>query len=146
MKKILFVLLAITLVACNKSTKINKNLYGQGGDWEITYYSYFYGSSNPVISPFGVSNGSYENCGSFKFSKDGTGTMTLTLDGETEALAFKYSNTEDKLTLIHDGSYAVEYKMDWKKNTLTIEYDNDSVDPDGYNSYDSELFILRKKK
>lgn len=134
MKKILFVLLAVILVACRKDVKINNNLWKGGGDWKISSYSYGYG-------PIGSAElGYYPDCGNFKFSKDGSGTMTMTIDGETEAIAFKYSNTENDLTIVYDNSNAVIYKLDWSKDVMTLDYNEDSAD-----FWDHEAFTLAKK-
>jgi hypothetical protein len=146
MKKTLMLLfVVITALSCNKETTIKNNLWKQGGDWNISSYTYNYGSMNPS-SPSYPSYPQYLNdCGNFHFSKDGTGTMTLIEDGETYAAAFKYTNSENELTLIFDGSYAQVYKMDWSKNKVTITYNNDHKDPDGYTYYDNEKYILIKK-
>lgn len=139
-----FLLVTLVITSCSKENRIEKNLWKKGGDWNINYYSYSYGSDNPTSPIFPVETHAYDNCGSFHFGKDGSGTITFTGDGSTETAAFTYSNTENELTIIVD-NVAQVYKMDWEKNVMTISYDKPTTDPMGYNETDKETFILQKK-
>lgn len=132
-------------VGCSKERKIEKNLWKKGGDWEITQYISHYGSYNPAING-GVNPQSeiYNNCGSMHFGKDGSGTVSLTIDGSTETYSFTYSNTENTLTLIIDGSAQI-YDLDWSKDVATFSYDKTANDPDGFPFADSESFVIAKK-
>lgn len=148
MKKLSLLTLFVAVVfiglnSCSKQKKIEKNLYSKGGDWEVTYYYYMFGSINPSINTY--DSKSYNNCGKMHFSKDGTGTISMKLDGDSFTESFTYHNTEDKMTITYDG-FSQEYKMKWSKNTITLSYDDPSTDPDGYTEYDSETWTLSKSK
>lgn len=139
MKKIIYLLFAVTLLsACSKENKINKNLWKKGGDWELKTYSYEYGVSGTSSYDYEY----YEDCGNFKFSEDGTGVVTFKFAGEESySQAFTYSNTEDKLTLVIDGSIAQVFNMTWKKDFIELSYDNSQ--PGGYKEIE-KYSILKK--
>jgi hypothetical protein len=148
MKKTIYTICFITLLiisSCSKENRIEKNLWKKGGDWEITQYMSWYGSYNPSqnggINP---TQEYYNDCGKFHFSKDGTGTLNLVIDGDNETWTFHYTNSDKELTLVYDSGASQIYKLDWSKNFVTISYENPSNDPDGFPFVDSERFSIDK--
>lgn len=144
MKKFLSILTVsltfLILAACSKENRIERNLWKKGGDWDITYYNYSFGTPG-----FSYTNESFNDCGNMNFNEDGTGTATFYINGQTEVVAFTYSNTEDKMTLVYDGSSAQVYSLNWKKNVITLEYDESTTNPDNSTMYDTETIIIKKK-
>nr|WP_294860221.1 hypothetical protein [uncultured Fluviicola sp.] len=147
MKKLSLLTLFAVLVfaglnSCSKERKIEKNLYSKGGDWDVSQYIYASGSMNPAINSY--STATFQDCGKFHFSKDGSGTVSMNLDGDSYTESFFYKNTDNKLTITFD-TYTQVYNLDWSKNVITINYDESTTDPDGYAEIDRENIVMAKK-
>lgn len=125
--------------SCKKETKIEKNLWNKGGEWNIERLDVKQVSTNP--------SDSYEETaysyGSYTFNKDGSGSFTLTVDGGIETGTFTYSNTENQLTLIIDNSLRV-FEMDWSKNSLTISITENFTSSGEFISYTQKLTLKKK--
>ena len=150
MKKLLFasktttfsliLLIGTILGSCKKENQIEKNLWKNGGDWDVKIYSSQYGSTNPSL--YSYSTNFLVDCGKFHFAKDGTGTGNIVENGVNTPFTFNYSNTETKLTLIFDNGSSYIYSIDWTKDDLKITRDNSTTDPDGYKEYDYEKIYM----
>lgn len=117
--KNLFALLLIvfTFTACKKEKQIEKNLWKDGGTWNIDHY-YFNqtgtdSSQNNTIT--------LTNAGIITFNEDGTGKMEVGIGQQKEISTFDYSNTENSLTITTD-NFPVAYEMDWKKNKISLNF------------------------
>lgn len=84
MKTINFLLIGLlitgtTLVtSCSKETKIERNLWNKGGEWNVESLVINQTSTDPADD---YSETIY-NYGTFTFKKDGTGSFTITVDGD----------------------------------------------------------------
>ena len=117
--KNLFALLLIvfTFTASKKEKQIEKNLWKDGGTWNIDHY-YFNqtgtdSSQNNTIT--------LTNAGIITFNEDGTGKMEVGIGQQKEISTFDYSNTENSLTITTD-NFPVAYEMDWKKNKISLNF------------------------
>lgn len=113
----LLVIVTSALTSCKKENRIEKNLWNNGGKWNIERAVQNDISTNPADNL----NLSALNFGSFTFKKDGTGNYVFTVDENVEIGTFSYSNTEDRLTWIRDNEPLV-FDLDWKKDDLQISY------------------------
>lgn len=116
MKKILFItLVALVVVGCKKETQIERNLWKNGGEWNISKLEV------NQVSTYSADN--YHevllNYGTYKFKKDGTGIYTFNYDGDSETGLFTYTNTENKIIFVIDGETRA-FDLNWKKNQLTM--------------------------
>lgn len=135
---ILFTGIAL-LTSCKKETRIEKNLWKDGGVWNIETLLAIQTSTN-VSDNF---NETIYNYGTFTFRKDGSGIVVITVDGDVENAVFTYTNTKDKLTLIY-GNEGRVFDMDWKKNDLTLSI-TDNFTSNGHSVTYSETLRLKKK-
>jgi hypothetical protein len=118
MKRLLFILLALfVLFSCSKEKKIERNLWKNGGKWDIVKYEEIVTSTWPANEKNEVN----ENIGILQFEKDGTGWM-LDSDGyDAQKLNFKYTNSETELILdFYEYNSTRTYDLDWKKNSFTL--------------------------
>lgn len=130
----------LVLTSCSKETKIERNLWKKGGEWNIEKYDYSSTSTN------GSNNISInlKDCGNVTFNKDGSGEFTASFFGTTETDAMTYTNTEDQLTLTVDGS-TTTYDMSWEKDNITLTNQESSTDSGGNTTTETESYILKKK-
>jgi hypothetical protein len=128
-----------TFLSCKKEVRIEKNLWKNGGEWNIESLTAKQISTNPVDNY----NETVLNYGTYTFKKDGSGSYIFTVDGDVEAGAFAYSNTEEKLTLIINNEARV-FDMDWKKNNLTISI-TENYTSNGESITYTEILVLKKK-
>ncbi len=130
----------LAFTSCSKETKIERNLWKKGGEWNIEKYDYTStstnGSNNITIN--------LEDCGNVTFDKDGSGEVTVSFFGSTDTDDMTYSNTEDQLTLTVDGNTTI-YDMTWEKNNITITNQESSTDSGGNTVTETESYILKKK-
>jgi len=145
MKRIKFLLIGFLitgtalLTGCNKEAKIDKNLWKNGGEWNIESLVANQVSTNPSDN----FNETVYNFGTFTFEKDGIGDYRFTVDGDFETGTFSYSNTEDKLTLIINNEARV-FDMDWEKDNLLITI-TENYTSDGESITYTEALQLKKK-
>lgn len=124
MKKFNFLALSIVfsglmaLTSCKKETRIEKNLWKNGGEWNIELFS----AKQTSTYTFDNFDYSYANFGTFTFNENGTGVYKFIEDNEIITGAHTYSNTEDKLTMTLDGETKVYDIVEWKKNNMKISY------------------------
>ena len=124
MKKINFLALGIvfigliTLSSCSKESRIEKNLWKNGGEWNIELYS------AKQTSTYTMDNfdESYANFGTLTFNENGSGVYNFIVDNEIISGAFTHSNTENKLNMTLDGETKVYDIVEWKKNNIKISY------------------------
>ncbi len=128
MKKILLILfVALVFVACKKENRIERNLWKQGGEWNIETWeesqtsSYFPQDNSSVI---------VHDFGTMKFNKDGSGSMTIKDGNNAYTESFTYENTENTLTIFDEDGEGVIHDLDWKRNEFTT------------NLYESEDYIV----
>ena len=148
MKKINFLALSIvftgliTLSSCSKETKIEKNLWKKGGEWNIESYS------TKQTSTFSPDNYDYTqvNIGTHTFNENGTGSYII--NGQLEPGSFTYSNTENKLTYTFGNESRTYDIVEWKRNNIKYSYTEnfyDGVDGNvGTGTY-TEIITLKKK-
>lgn len=135
-----------TLVGCKKEDKINKNLWKNGGEWNISEVKF------TTMNSAGQSDsGTIYDYGTFKFEKDGTGTRTINADGQTFTHLFSYTNTETELVITLKSGPDVtpgekeKYKMTWKKDNIEL-YIYTSWEDEFGNAYHEDFITLKKKK
>ena len=124
MKKINFLALGIVFIglialsSCSKEARIEKNLWKNGGEWNIELYS------AKQTSTYTSDNfdESYANFGTFTFNENGTGVYNFIVDSEIITGAFTHSNTENQLNMNLDGETKVYDIIEWKKNNIKISY------------------------
>ena len=141
---ILFTFLLIigtgSLTSCSKETKIEKNLWKKGGEWNIERLDVKQVSTDPADN--------YEetlyNYGSYKFNEDGSGILTITVDGGVEVETFNYSNTENELVIVYFNGVAQAFDLDWKKNEMTISGVDYFTSNNNQITY-YETYVLKKK-
>ena len=124
MKKINFLALGIvfigliTLSACSKEKKIEKNLWKNGGEWNIESFNVIqtstYASDNFEES--------YANVGTYTFNENGTGVVKLIIDEFIETSAFTYTNTENQLMITIDNDTQYYNLIEWEKDKMKIVY------------------------
>ena len=140
----LLITASTSLTSCKKENRIEKNLWKQGGEWNIETYS---ASQVSTYTPDNF-NVTMFNFGTFTFHKNGSGIYKFTEDGDIDTGVFAYTNTDDKLTIIIDNEGQV-YNMDWKKNSITLTITTQSTgnypSPGQQITY-SETIVLKKKK
>ncbi len=134
-----------TLISsCKKEVKIEKNLWSKGGEWNVESFS---SSQTSTYEPdnFDATVSSY---GTFTFREDGTGSYSFSDDGYSENGTFKYSNTEDNLTLIIDSEARVFDIVEWQKNEMKITFTETFVENEENNAGSGtyiETYNLKKK-
>ncbi len=130
---------AVVFTSCKKETRIERNLWKSGGEWNIENYDY---SSTTTNSSSNITL-NLEDCGSFTFNKDGGGELVFSFFGTTETNPLTYTNTEDQLTLTIDSETTI-LDMAWEKNSMTINRTNAKTN-NGETTTETESYILKKK-
>ena len=148
MKKINFLALSIvfigliTLSSCSKETRIEKNLWKKGGEWNIESFS---AKQTSTFAPDNFDE-TLVNIGTYTFNENGTGIYKNI--GELEPLSFTYSNTENKLSFTIGNNSQVYDIVEWKKDNIKFSYTEnfyDGVDGNvGTGTY-TEVITLKKK-
>lgn len=117
MKKVLFMMLAIVatfITSCSKDAKINRRI---DGEWQVK-------------SIGGVAMGSDESY-VFKFNKDkkltGDGTLTYTDSFGTDAVPFTYTVSDQKITIVADGTAEVLTVSKYEKDKVELIDSNSDV-------------------
>lgn len=147
MKKINFLMISLLIVSvsflmsCKKEAIIEKNLWNKGGEWNIQSIVANQVSTNPEDN----FNETVYNYGTFIFREDGSGTYTITVDGDVEAGTFTYFNTEFKLTLIHNNDARVFDILEWEKGKMKISI-TDVFSSNGETVTYTETLNLVKRK
>jgi hypothetical protein len=148
MKKFNFLALSIvfigliTLSSCSKETKIEKNLWKKGGEWNVESFS---AKQTSTFAPDNFDE-TLVNIGTYTFNENGTGIYKNI--GELEPLSFTYSNTENKLSFTIGTDSQVYDIVEWKKDNIKFSYTEnfyDGVDGNvGTGTY-TEIITLKKK-
>jgi hypothetical protein len=125
--------------SCSKEDRIEKNLWNKGGDWNMESLTVNQTSTNSIDNY----SEAYLNARTFLFKEDGSGFVTFTVDGDTETVAFTYSNTEDKLTLIIDNEARV-FDLVWEKNEIDLAI-TENYTANGATITYKENYSLKKK-
>ncbi len=133
MKKILFVLFAtLALVACKKDAQIEKNLWKNGGSWNIDVFdqketSTYFASDN--------AENYIQNAGTIQFNEDGTGVFNF--QGVVSPMTYK--NSEKTLTITFkdisgnpQDDEVWTFNMEWEKNKMNLS----SYIKDTYTTHD----------
>lgn len=138
-----FVLASILFfTGCKKENKIEKNLWKDGGKWNINSLVV---NQVSTYTPDNYTQTIYEY-GTIQFNKDGSGSFTITVDGDIEFFNTSYSNTESQLTIVNKTeNAAITYDiLEWEKNKMTIKV-TDQFTSMGENITYSETLYLEKK-
>jgi hypothetical protein len=148
MKKINFLALSIvfigliTLSSCSKETRIEKNLWKNGGEWNVESFS---AKQTSTFAPDNFDE-TQVNIGTYTFNENGTGIYKNI--GELEPLSFTYSNTENKLSYTFGNESRTYDIVEWKRNNIKYSYTEnfyDGVDGNvGTGTY-TEIITLKKK-
>jgi hypothetical protein len=150
MKKINFLALSIvfigliTLSSCSKETKIEKNLWKNGGEWNIESFNV------KQTSTYASDNfeESYANVGTYTFNENGTGIVKLIIDNFVETSAFTYTNTENQLMITIDNETQYYNLIEWEKDNMKIVYAEnfyEGVDGNLGSGVYKETITLKKK-
>ena len=140
---ILFICL-ITLSSCSKETKIEKNLWKKGGEWNIESFNV------KQTSTYASDNfeESYANVGTYTFNENGTGTVKLIIDEFIETSSFTYTNTENQLMITIDNETQYYNLIEWEKDNMKIVYAEnfyEGVDGNLGSGVYKETITLKKK-
>ena len=134
----------ITLSSCSKETKIEKNLWKKGGEWNIESFNVIqtstYASDNFEES--------YANVGTYTFNENGTGIVKLIIDNFVETSAFTYTNTENQLMITIDNETQYYNLIEWEKDYMKIVYAEnfyEGVDGNLGSGVYKETITLKKK-
>jgi len=150
MKKFNFLALSIvfigliTLSSCSKETKIEKNLWKKGGEWNIESFNV------KQTSTYASDNfeESYANVGTYTFNENGTGTVKLIIDEFIETSSFTYTNTENQLMITIDNETQYYNLIEWEKDNMKIVYAEnfyEGVDGNLGSGVYKETITLKKK-
>jgi hypothetical protein len=147
MKKINFLALSIVftgllaLTSCKKETRIEKNLWKNGGEWNVTSWK---GTIDGTQSEY---VGADIQSAVFTFTKEKEVTLVITGDaGDIYTYKMKYDNTESQLTFTNvtdqatgliDFPSMINYIM-WEKDLLDLKTTT------GFTGADTETLILKK--
>lgn len=118
-RTLLFLLLIFVAFGCKKENRIEKNLWKNGGEWNIVTWderatsTYFPEDNYAEIM---------HNPGYFKFKEDGTGSIVFTEGSSPYIEGFKYQNTENTLTIFDEDGEGTIFDLDWKKNKMTLSF------------------------
>jgi hypothetical protein len=130
MKSVFLIVVLFLASGCSKEKRIERNLWRNGGEWNIKVFTYQYSNDNVNSVNYNSPPQIYLDAGEFVFKKDGSGYITLTEDNQTETTGFKWLSSVDKITIIPNGGTATDYNLVWKKNNITISEKYTDVDPD----------------
>ena len=123
LKKLVFfsmAILGIVLISsCEKEDRIVKNLWNNGGEWQVNDYSINVVSSDPLQN-YNQNTGGY---GTFYFSENRSGYSVLQGYSGQVTTQFTYTATEDKLTILSSNSKD-EYDLSWKKDEVDLSITN----------------------
>ena len=134
----------ITLSSCSKETKIEKNLWKKGGEWNIESFNV------KQTSTYASDNfeESYANVGTYTFNENGTGTVKLIIDEFIETSSFTYTNTENQLMITIDNETQYYNLIEWEKDNMKIVYAEnfyEGVDGNLGSGVYKETITLKKK-
>ncbi|RYM32992.1 hypothetical protein ERX46_13150 [Brumimicrobium glaciale] len=135
MKNLLFILLiAFLALGCKKEKKIEKNLWKQGGEWEIKSFEESY--YKIPASQFDYSS-TINNGGSIQFNKDGTGKFNYSAElaeylenviyEEQINAEFTYHFTENSIFFIFTDVEGAAFDLEWEKDKMTYSYNESKV-------------------
>lgn len=127
------------LSGCKKELKIEKNLWKNGGEWNVERLDVTQVSTDPSDN----FEETIYNYGTFYFNKDGSGSYRITVDRDVDTGTYTYSNTESQLTLIIENEARV-FDMDWEKNDITLSI-TEKNESDGEMVTYTEKLTLKKK-
>lgn len=130
---------AAVFTGCSKEVKIEKNLWKNGGEWNVKSYSYTSVSSSGTNNI----NISVNDMGTMTFAKDGSGTYSFTQFGSTDTGTLKYTNTADELALTIDNS-TTTFNMTWEKDNITLINASTSTS-NGETITETETYKITKK-
>jgi hypothetical protein len=136
----IFVVGSILVSSCKKESKIERNLWNKGGEWNIESVV------AKQISTYAPDNFDIpiNNFGTYTFKEDGSGKLLVSFDGGgIGSETFTYSNTKDKLTLIIDNQAQVFDIVEWEKNTMKISITENFSNSNGSGTY-KETLALKK--
>ncbi len=140
MKNFLYILLlALIAFGCKKDKKIEKNLWKNGGEWEIKSFEESYKSTIKEDYISIINNG-----GSIQFNKDGTGKFNYSNElaeyleevfyEEQINAEFTYHFSENSIYFIFNNIEGLGFDFEWKKDRITfgfsetkVKYDYDSM-------------------
>ena len=148
MKKLLFILfLALVATSCKKEKKIERNLWKNGGEWEIKTFEESYETT--PSSEYNYSE-VINNGGTIQFNKDGTGKMNFSpeladylmdvLYDEQFNATFTYYNTQNKIYFIYEEVEGLSYNLEWEKNKITMSYTEIQEDYD-YDENNNQILV-----
>lgn len=126
MKKLPFLLLllistTLILASCSKAKRIERNLWNDGGQWNIEYY----------VETNNGNSTAFVDCGLFTFEEDGTGILILEVNGASQYQTFLYTVDNDRLSITQN-DIATDYILDWDKDAVRF-------------FTATQTFVLRKK-
>jgi hypothetical protein len=134
----------ITLSSCSKETKIEKNLWKKGGEWNIESFNV---KQTSTIASDNFEE-SYANVGTYTFNENGTGIVKLIIDEFIETSAFTYTNTENQLMITIDNETQYYNLIEWEKDNMKIVYAEnfyEGVDGNLGSGVYKETITLKKK-
>ncbi|RFC54616.1 hypothetical protein [Brumimicrobium aurantiacum] len=130
MKKVLlFLLVVVVAISCKKENRIERNLWKKDGEWNIKSWTE---TSTSSQYPEDNYSETYVNFGTFKFNKDGSGSMTYNDGNSAYAEQITYENTENSLTIFDSDGDGTIFDMTWEKNEMTLSLKESET----YTSYD----------
>lgn len=143
MRRVLVVLFAVTmLTACKKEVKIEKNLWKNGGEWNVT--SWKSPNGGEITEGIGADMKSVV----FTFNKDKSATVVAEASaGDIYIHKMQYENTEKELKFTNGIDQAtgeityptMVFSMTWEKDKLNLKSASGL-------SGESETLLLEKKK
>lgn len=132
MKKLLMLILIVFVaMGCKKENRIERNLWKKGGEWNIERWSETATSTHYPEDNYSETK---NNPGTFKFNKDGSGSLTLKDGSSAYTEAITYQNTENTLTIFDSEGEGKVFDLSWEKNDMTLT----SNDSETYTTYDPD--------
>lgn len=130
---------AVLFTGCSKEVKIEKNLWKNGGEWNVDSYSY------TSVSSSGTNNItiSLDDMGTMTFTKEGGGTYSFMQFGSTDTGTLQYTNTADELALTLDNS-TTTFDMTWEKDNITL-VNATTLTSNGETITETETYKITKK-
>lgn len=123
--------LGITLLTgCKKEDWIKFSLWSGNGKWNIEQFDREYNNSGNEGKTVNLS---YTDCGTFKFNKNGSGLLKMTIDGKDVTNAFNYSNSQQELYIrygagdIYGSGTEFRYVMDKKGKDMKLTYKGPAI-------------------
>lgn len=118
MQRLIFITLTLFLIfSCSKEKKIERNLWKNGGKWDIVKYEEIVTSNWPANEKNEVN----ENIGIFQFEKDGSGWMIDSDGYDAQKSNFKYTNSDSELILdFYEFESTRTFYIEWEKNSLIL--------------------------